>query len=408
MLVSNGVTNDVRVMREARTLVKDGFSVCVFGIGLCKEEMSISNIDIFLSSESNFSCFIKKIRKTKTPVNNQASSQKKTLFQSVKSYIYEKIKGYLIYKLIMLDSQTLYQNSFGSVKAKCYHAHDLDMLLPCYKLAKKNKAKLVYDSHELWTEMTGINSYVSSKFKRIERELIDKCDLLITVSDFQLKKLKEWYHFGCDDLLIMNSTEFSMNSHVSKVTDHKLHLVYIGFYLPGRGIDEEIEAMSEVNENVYFTLYINKSEYSEQLKQKIAVSNLKNRVLINYFVAQDKVIDEISAYDIGIVPYRAISLNAMASRPNKLFQYMAAGLAILGNDLPELNFIINETNAGMIYDAEIPRDFIQKVNFLSNNIEKVNEMKFNSLLAIKERYNWNIIGRVLCDRYKLLLTDKQL
>jgi glycosyltransferase involved in cell wall biosynthesis len=107
-----------------------------------------------------------------------------------------------------------------------------------------------------------------------------------------------------------------------------------------------------------------------------------------------------SEADIGVIPYIPFCLNNRLCLPNKLFEYMMAGLAVVGSDLPELRHIIRGHQIGGVFSPEKPRDIARAINELLLDTPRLDAMKRNALRAAHELYNWEVEGKVLLMAYE--------
>jgi glycosyltransferase involved in cell wall biosynthesis len=83
------------------------------------------------------------------------------------------------------------------------------------------------------------------------------------------------------------------------------------------------------------------------------------------------------------------NLNYRYSLPNKLFDYIAAGIPVIASNLPETGKIINENNCGLIIGKVTPVDLSNAFSEIKNNPVLLSELRSNSVLA-SEKLNWEI------------------
>ena len=156
MTVSNDAINDARVIREAKTLSEAGYEVYVFGNSYNGGYANIDNIKII---NSKFPVIKKLIYKIKSRIEKKSlSSSTVSKELSLKQKIREFIKGIMLISIIELtQSQIIKKIRNTKIKFDYIHCHDLDTLRVGITFKNFYGAKLIYDSHEFWTEMSGIN-----------------------------------------------------------------------------------------------------------------------------------------------------------------------------------------------------------------------------------------------------------
>jgi glycosyltransferase involved in cell wall biosynthesis len=117
-------------------------------------------------------------------------------------------------------------------------------------------------------------------------------------------------------------------------------------------------------------------------------------------VSEEHLIPAAAEADIGVIPYLPRILNDRFACPNKLSQYMQAGLMVVANDLPYVRSVIEEAQAGLIYDS---RD----VNTLANIVARVlsdpvllHTCRANALKFARETFHWQAFAGTFHSLYK--------
>ena len=92
--------------------------------------------------------------------------------------------------------------------------------------------------------------------------------------------------------------------------------------------------------------------------------------------------------------------NRLAGPPNKLFNYMNAGLPVVSVDFPEMHHIINEENCGILIKGQVKNSLKSTINTLLNLEPKhLLLMGINGQRAIRDRYSWEIMEKRLLNVY---------
>jgi len=114
------------------------------------------------------------------------------------------------------------------------------------------------------------------------------------------------------------------------------------------------------------------------------------------------VIETASKYDVGIIPYIGDNLNNRYSTPNKLFEYMMAGLAIAASDLPEIKRVVTRAQNGMLFSADQSASIREVITSLTKNPQKILQFKRNSLKWAKD-YCWENQEKKQIDLYEKVI-----
>jgi glycosyltransferase involved in cell wall biosynthesis len=108
-----------------------------------------------------------------------------------------------------------------------------------------------------------------------------------------------------------------------------------------------------------------------------------------------------AAADIGIIPYQATCLNNLYCTPNKLFEFVAAGVPIIATDLPELKRVVAGHGLGMISDTSTPRSIASAIDEFVRDEARMRACRVNALAA-RRQLNWETESKVLVEIYRAL------
>ena len=120
----------------------------------------------------------------------------------------------------------------------------------------------------------------------------------------------------------------------------------------------------------------------------------------------DAMVDGLAGFDIGIVPYQPTSLNNELCLPNKLFEYLTAGLAVAASDLPELGRVVRETGAGRTFDPGDAGSVAEALGELAEPAALA-EARRRAHEAATGPYSWGRQRDVLLELYESLLSARR-
>jgi len=140
-------------------------------------------------------------------------------------------------------------------------------------------------------------------------------------------------------------------------------------------------------------------EYRSKLERYVNQKCLDDKVLFIEAVPQDVMLAYTAKAFLGVIPYIGNSMNNYLCTPNKLFEFISAGVPIIASDLPELNKIISGNNIGVVVDFTASELIAQQV--LSINNQRYEQFRKN-IMHIQEEYSWKFEGEKL---YSALYQD---
>jgi glycosyltransferase involved in cell wall biosynthesis len=264
--------------------------------------------------------------------------------------------------------------------AQVYYCNDLDTL-DVGVVMKLTGRRLIYDSHELYCEMVpvGLRKSFSALF---EKMFVNIADVLITVNPFIASELSRRYMIIKPIHVVLNCPE----TYVPQSATQSLHKPVVALYHGGldadRGLENLVKASLDFNDQVRLVIRGN-GKLETRLRQ---LASDASNVRFEKRVPMDQVIQAATTADIGVIPYLATNLNQYYCSPNKLFEYIQAGLAVVTSDFPFLKQVVIDNGIGEVFDPRDPIDIARKVNFVS---EKRNLEKFKrNVQRVRQKYTW--------------------
>ncbi|HLG45015.1 MAG TPA: glycosyltransferase family 4 protein [Reyranella sp.] len=237
---------------------------------------------------------------------------------------------------------------FWRAPVGCINCRSLSALPLCVGLKLATGAKLIYDAHELETETPTLFGFRKWLAKALERLLIGFSDAVIVVGP----AIAGWYRTaypGMDPKVVRNLPEFLDEPHRTNLFEGLLALpanavvfLYEGQLCAGRGIEATLEAFSRapVDRHVVFLGF---GPYTDLIKE---ASERFGNIHLLPAVPSSELRKYTMAGDIGLCLIEPNSLSYTYSLPNKLFEYLGAGLPVIATKLPELLQIVDGMGAG--------------------------------------------------------------
>jgi glycogen synthase len=294
------------------------------------------------------------------------------------------------------------------LRPEIVHSNDLNALLAGGLAKRKLGCKLVYDSHELWTEEHHARTDAWKVFwKSLERLLIRRADRVLTVNCSIASELASRYDVP-EPLAVYNAPFYTPPPDDVDGERRLLRervggariVLYQGRYDVGRGLEELIESMRYLEHVVLALRGFGIAE--ELLRQRARELGVADRVLFLDPVPMADLVRTAAAADIGVIPYKPVCLNYYYCTPNKLFEYMMAGIAVATSDLPELRRIVIGEDLGRVFDPKSPQSIAAALGEILADDQTLERMKESSKRAART-YNWDEEGKKLIATYQDLL-----
>ncbi|MBM7606262.1 glycosyltransferase involved in cell wall biosynthesis [Metabacillus crassostreae] len=400
MLLYKDIHYDARVKREAHALAEAGHQVFIACVKEYKEpapfihkNITILPIKISVKSMKSSITLSEGNRKSKSNFNAKSTLvwiARRPLVKIVKDYI----AYYEFYKKVKL--------SVKGINIDVIHCHDLNTLWQGSMLANDFSSKLVYDSHEIFNEMAGRNQLDRFVGYRVEKFLFQKVDFFITVNTYLRKYLFDRYgekpSLLVQNIPIINEDELntSIKSLASKFKfdNEDVILIYQGGFSQYRGLKLIIESLTRLPDK-YKLVLIGSGVLKGELIDQVQALNLSKKVFFHDQVPSEELIHYTKQAHIGLVMYEKISKNNFYSTPNKIFEYIQAGIPTVSSNHPGKSVIIEEYKTGVLVE--------ETVNGIINGIYEIENkyeiFKKNCLNAQRE-LTWDDESLKLVEFYK--------
>ncbi len=163
-------------------------------------------------------------------------------------------------------------------------------------------------------------------------------------------------------------------------------IIYIGGIDGVRGAIENIKAL-ELVKNRDFRLLLAGPFSSDALEQECR--DLKGWRYVDYhsWLSRKEVKDKLSKSKIGLCLFHPLP-NHIDAQPNKMFEYMSAGIPVVVSDFPLWRQIVETVNCGLLVDPLDPEEIAKAIDWLLEHPQEAKKMGKNGQIAVKEKYNW--------------------
>lgn len=310
----------------------------------------------------------------------------------------------------LADQETFHFRLFYDTALRCspdvFVAHDLPMLPVAKQVATKRNAKLVYDSHELYSEQE-FSEREKRRWAEIEAKYIGVCDAVITVNQSIAAELERRY--GIDDIRVIYNAERCTDTplrirlfhEVFGLAADKKILLFQGGLSAGRNLEVLVDAMRHMQNTSVVLVILGDGFLLKKLQVKVKSKMLSSRVYFHPAVPQKELLTFTAAADAGVIPYQATCLNNYFCTPNKLYEFIAAGIPILASDLPEIKNMVFGQKIGLVGDMSTTEKLAGLVDEFFENEQRLTTWREN-VAMVRKRVCWEEEEKKLVKIYEAL------
>ena len=305
------------------------------------------------------------------------------------------IKGPLFY--ITFNIRLFFYLLF--IKVNVIVSNDLDTLPACFFAALIRFKKLVFDSHELFTEVPELQNrkFIRSLWLTIEKLLVPKLKYAYTVCDSIAEFYKKKY--GTSFITIRNLPYKKLVTPDLKKSDDSYDvkiILYQGSVNLGRGIEKIIKSLVYL-ENVVFII-AGRGDIENDLKTLIKETGVEEKVKFTGVIPYEHLHELTIKAHLGISLEENMGLNYYYALPNKLFDYIQARLPVLVSSFPEMEMIVRSYSIGETTSETDPIKLSVILNSMLNDNNK-REKWLKNLEKAAEELVWEKEREILKDFY---------
>ena len=289
----------------------------------------------------------------------------------------------------------------AACKPDIIHANDLDALLAAYIATRSWKCKIVFDTHEVYTDNFGMASAVLKKlfWSVIESWIIKRVDLVVCVSNAAADYFAAKYNIP-KPLVVTNCAKRQRLHEHENVKSSYFEVLNHGQFYEGRGYDIMVEAAA-ISRNTQIKYVLRGFGRMEpELRSFVDEKGLTN-VTFAPPVKTTELTPAARTSHVGLAITVPINLNFKLSVSNKIFEYVSAGLPVIMSDIPEHRYLNDKYNFGIILKENTAECLRDAVMTMYENEELYREYSANAK-RLSEELNWET------EFAKLLAIEKQM
>jgi glycosyltransferase involved in cell wall biosynthesis len=271
------------------------------------------------------------------------------------------------------------------MKADILVSNDLDTLPAVYSASRIKNSVVVYDSHEYFTEVPELKNrrFVRKIWESIESRILPHIHFSSTVSSPIAEAYRKKYNIQMAvirNLPFRRTTEAAPTFHLRKHSEKII--LYQGVLNMGRGLEMAIKAMQYTED--FQLVIIGQGDVETDLKELSRSLGLTRKVTFTGRISPEKLFEYTVQADLGISLEEDLGLNYRFALPNKVFDYIQAGVPVLVSDLPEVKSLVLQYDVGTINNAKTPFELAALFKQILGDEVKMKTWKLNLKKAAAE------------------------
>jgi len=398
MLLNGNYPSDIRVRKEAETLVQNNHSVFV----LCKKNPNEKEYEVVNGVQ-----IIRKIE-----YRNLAHEGIIDVIASV-GFVHPFFKNELPYFIKENKIQVL-------------HVHDLPLAKTAFIAAKKKQLQTVLDLHEnypaalltwfSWRKNPIIRLknklfFSYDRWRRYESRMIKKFDVLIAVVDEMKQRLINQHAISEDRIVIIPNSEkkdFIKNfdesaSNYFNGLDDKFIISYVGGFGPHRGLHTAILGMKAISKKIPNALLVlvgpANTDVKKHLQDLITQNNLHDFVEIRGSEPFKNVVNIMKNSSLNIIPHIS-NEHTESAVPHKFFQILLSGKPLLVSDCAPMKRLVNQFKIGACFQSENPQSFANSIIEIHSNYDvALQKAQKGNHESLNGELNWEFTSKNLVHLY---------
>ena len=298
-------------------------------------------------------------------------------------------------------------------KADLYHFHDPELLLVGSIIRFLTKRPIIYDVHENYPQdiLTkewipgGLRKAISKIFRVFEDVMVRFADGVVVVN----KHLAERFSGKSRVVTVSNYSRIERFIGEGRELEQgrerlKPYFVYAGRISDDRGIYECLQALGELNDENVELVCAGRIGYVSNQEFKMLLDGSQSATLFQYLglLPYEDMPPLFRGALAGLLCFQATPNNLLGT-PNKLFEYMSAGIPVIASNFPFIREVVLEAGCGLLVQPDDVEEIAMAMTHLLRDPADARRMGANGLHAARERYNWHVEEEKLLSLYRALL-----
>jgi glycosyltransferase involved in cell wall biosynthesis len=397
MISTDHLMIDRRILQQAKTLLAQGYQVTVASGFECPQSASYEDQGVAIRrfaydwSQHPENKILKLGRKLKESLNFLEPHKIRLGAKGYHQWVKKQLEPY---------------------RAEVVHVHDLPFLWLGQELAQAWGAKLVFDSHEIYSIQESIPAPARYILAKQEKFYLKYARIFSTVNEFIADHFERLY--GRRPLVLYNSVPQSQISRdrensrrrlrsLAELPEQSQVVLYQGWLSPERNLISMVLAAEYLPADAYLII-IGYGDHEKELRAVLNGHPYAYRVKFLGQIPSESILDLTAGADIGLVPYQPIDLNHQLCSPNKFFEFVQSGVPVIGPALPFFHAMAKRFGCVLATDLHDEISIGTAIAELLKLQERLQEMHRNCLVA-GPVLCWESEGVKLIEAYDQMLNN---
>jgi glycosyltransferase involved in cell wall biosynthesis len=300
--------------------------------------------------------------------------------------------------------------------ADVYHGHDLMGLAAARRAARRNRGRVVYDSHEIYVEsgraamqppwVKRLVRWSERRWSRDVAALVSVNEAYAAVLTRRLRPRATVVVHNCPPRWEPPAQPRDRLREAAGIPEDSPVVLFHGAFSAHRGLGELALAMLEPGLETAHTVYLGYGSQRGTVEALVVDPRFGGRLHLLEAVTPDVLLEWITTADVAAIPYQRSTLNHYLCTPNKLFESLAAGVPVVVSDFPSMGGIaMNDPSGplGAVCDPDDPVSIAAGIrSVLDREPAARATLRRRCLTAAHERWNWETESARLVELYRAL------
>ena len=287
--------------------------------------------------------------------------------------------------------------------ADIYHFHDPELLPYGLKLKKQGK-KVIFDSHERYTEQLKNKSYlptwvsrtIAAVYDRYERSVLKRLDAVIFPCTMDGRNPFDGL---CDRSVIISNAailgEF-FDKYDPKTEKLDRAVCYVGGLTQARGITADVQAAAQAQARLVLAGAFSSREYQMKLEAMPEYTCVDYRGTLG----RDGIAEVLAQCQAGLCTLKDVGQYLKIDTFGiKVYEYMSMGLPVILSHSSYNDRMMEQYRFGICVDPDDVEEVAASIRYLLDHPEEARQMGENGRRAVQEKFNWGVEERKLLDLY---------
>lgn len=285
------------------------------------------------------------------------------------------------------------------------HFHDPE-LIPVGILAKLRGARVVYDVHEDFPRAVMGRAWIPSPARKVVALVIRAgeavaarvCDRVAAATPVIAERFPSGRTVLVQNFPILD--ELRPSEPPLSFVERPPHFTYLGTLSVERGAAVAVQAIERLNRpdaRLVLAGTFSPASLENELQDLPGWGRTEFRGLLD----RSQVASLLTSTRAGLVTFHPLP-NHVDAQPNKMFEYMSAGLPVIASDFPLWRRIVSGEGCGLLVDPLDPTSIAEALQWILAHPEEAEEMGRRGQAAVCSRYRWAEEGSRMLEMYAAL------